>query len=188
MCRRYPIREQPNHHHAGCRTISGHIPRGCAWTVDALAAHTRKRSDAVRTRIDKAIKALRRERAAITFSSVARRAGGPQKHLRPCRTRGAIHAHRPLAAITDDIPPTTGTDNSIVAGATGPADRQRRPDRRTQSRATRPRPHHRSPPRRTRPSSALALPHRAPLPSLATLDTWRPKPATRTPALGHQHK
>jgi hypothetical protein len=26
-----------------------------------------------------------------------------------------IHAHRPLAAITDDIPPTTGTDNSIVA-------------------------------------------------------------------------
>jgi hypothetical protein len=35
----------------------------------------RKRSDAVRTRIDKAIKALRREHADITISSVARRAG-----------------------------------------------------------------------------------------------------------------
>lgn len=119
-------------------------------SLDALAAHTRKRSDAVRTRIDKAIKALRRERAAITISSVARRAGVTRKSIYArAELVALIHAHRPLAAITDDIPPTTGTDNSIVAGATGPADRQRRPDRRTQSRATRPRPHHRGPPRRT---------------------------------------
>ena len=84
-------------------------------SLDALAAHTRKRSDAVRTRIDKAIKALRRERAAITISSVARRAGVTRKSIYArAELVALIHAHRPLAAITDDIPPTTGTDNSIV--------------------------------------------------------------------------
>jgi hypothetical protein len=86
-------------------------------SVDALAAHTRKRSSAVDTRIDKALKALRREHADITISSVARRAGVTRNsiHRRP-EILALVRAQRPLTAVTDDTPaPASGTDNSIVA-------------------------------------------------------------------------
>jgi hypothetical protein len=87
-------------------------PRLAGWT-----AHTRKRSDAVRTRIDKAIKALRREHADITISSVARRAGVTRKSIHHRKDLLAqIRAHRPLTAITDDITaPTPDNDTSIIA-------------------------------------------------------------------------
>lgn len=65
-------------------------------SVDALAAHTRKRSSAVDTRIDKALKALRREHADITISSVARRAGVTRNsiHRRP-EILALVRAQRP---------------------------------------------------------------------------------------------
>lgn len=90
-------------------------------SVDALAAHTRKRSSAVDTRINKAIKALRREHADITISSVARRAGVTRKsiHRRP-DILALIRAQRPLAAVADDIAaPPPHSDSSIVAALRG---------------------------------------------------------------------
>ena len=89
-------------------------------SVDALAAHTRKRSSAVDTRIDKALKALRREHADITISSVARRAGVTRNsiHRRP-EILALIRAQRPLTAVTDDITPPPQGDNSIVAALRG---------------------------------------------------------------------
>lgn len=90
-------------------------------SLDALADHTRKRSDAVDTRIEKAIKALRREGADITISSVARRAGVTRKsiHRRPSLL-ALIRAQRPLAAVIDDIAsPATPSDTSIVAALRG---------------------------------------------------------------------
>jgi uncharacterized protein involved in exopolysaccharide biosynthesis len=71
----------------------------------------------VRTRIDKAIKALRREHADITISSVARRAGVTRKSIHhPKDLLAQIRAHRPLTAITDDITaPTPDNDTSIIA-------------------------------------------------------------------------
>ena len=79
-----------------------------------------------------------------------------------------IHAHRPLAAITDDIPPTTGTDNSIVAAlrarltakdALSPNSKPRYATATTPSRAS------------TANSTVTCASSAAPLPSLATLDT-----------------
>jgi hypothetical protein len=89
-------------------------------SLDALAAHTRKRSGSVDTRIDKAFKALRREGADITISSVARRAGVTRNSIHRRRDVVArIRAHRPLAAVTDDIPPAPGGDTSIIAALRG---------------------------------------------------------------------
>jgi predicted transcriptional regulator len=48
---------------------------------DALAAHTNKRRDAVRARIEKTLKDMRREHAQITISSVARCAGVTRKSI-----------------------------------------------------------------------------------------------------------
>ena len=48
-------------------------------SLDALAAHTRKRRDAVRARVEKALKDLRRQHADITISAVSRRAGVTRK-------------------------------------------------------------------------------------------------------------
>lgn len=85
-------------------------------SLDALAAATQTRIDRVDARIDKAIKALRREHAAITISSVARRAEVTRKSIhRRKDVLALIRAERPLAAVTDNIAPATGTDTSIVA-------------------------------------------------------------------------
>jgi hypothetical protein len=89
-------------------------------SVDALAAHTRKRSGSVDTRIDKAFKALRREGVDITISSVARRAGVTRNSIHRRKDVVArIRAHRPLAAVTDDIAPAPGGDTSIIAALRG---------------------------------------------------------------------
>jgi hypothetical protein len=48
-------------------------------SLNALAAHTRKRSDTVRTRIEKTLRDVRRQHVDITISSVSRRAGSPAK-------------------------------------------------------------------------------------------------------------
>lgn len=85
-------------------------------SLDALAAATQTRIDRVDARIDKAIKALRREHSDITISSVARRAEVTRKSIhRRKDVLAIIHAERPLAAVTDDIAPPTTADNSIVA-------------------------------------------------------------------------
>jgi hypothetical protein len=86
-------------------------------SLGALAAHTNKRSDAVRARIEKALKDMRREHAQITISSVARRAKVTRNSI---HRRGdlvaLIRAHRPLAAVDADTPPpATGAETSIVA-------------------------------------------------------------------------
>lgn len=125
-------------------------------SLDALAAHTRKRGDTVRARIEKALRDLRKQNADITISSVARRAGVTRKIIyRRDDLLALIRAHRPVAAVPDD-PPPPGTETSIVAALRGPADRQRHPDRRTQGRAARTRPHHRHPARRTRETDRTA--------------------------------
>ncbi|MBI2706601.1 MAG: hypothetical protein HYX32_15110, partial [Actinobacteria bacterium] len=65
-----------------------------------------QRSGSVDTRIDKAVKALRRDGADITISSVARRAGVTRNSIhRRKDVLARIRAHQPLAAVTDDIPP-----------------------------------------------------------------------------------
>ena len=53
-------------------------------SLAALAAHTQKRRDSVDTRALKALQVIRREKAPITLSGVARRAGvTPQSPLSP---------------------------------------------------------------------------------------------------------
>lgn len=84
---------------------------------DALAAHTRQRSDAVSARIEKALKAMRRENAEITISSVSRRAKvtRPSIHRRP-RLLALIKAHQPLEVVDNAAAPTAiGGESSIVA-------------------------------------------------------------------------
>ncbi|QZH61399.1 transposase [Mycolicibacterium farcinogenes] len=85
---------------------------------DALAAHTLKRRDAVSARIEKALKAMRREKATITISSVARRAKvtRPSIHRRP-ELLAKIKAHQPLAVVdtAPDPPAATDGDSSILA-------------------------------------------------------------------------
>lgn len=84
-------------------------------SLDALAAHTRKRRDAVRARIEKALRELRKHNATITVSSVARRAGVTRKSIyRREDLLALIYAHRPVVAVADD-PPPPGTETSIVA-------------------------------------------------------------------------
>lgn len=85
---------------------------------DALAAHTRQRRDAVSARIEKALKAMRRENAEITISSVSRRAKvtRPSIHRRP-RLLALIKAHQTLAAVDTADPPQArpNGESGIVA-------------------------------------------------------------------------
>jgi len=75
-------------------------------SLDALAAHTRKRRDTVRARIEKALRDLRKQNADITISSVSRRAGvTPKSIYRREDLVALIRAHRPVAALSDDPPP-----------------------------------------------------------------------------------
>ncbi|BBX31143.1 transposase [Mycolicibacterium mageritense DSM 44476 = CIP 104973] len=84
----------------------------------ALAAHTRRRRDAVTARIEKTLKAMRREKAAITVSSVARRAKvtRPSIHRRP-ELLAMIKAHERLSAVDTDTPPTAAAsgESGLVA-------------------------------------------------------------------------
>ncbi len=85
-------------------------------SLDALAAHTRKRSDTVRTRIEKALRDMRKQNAAITISSVSRRAGVTRKSIyRHDDLVARIRAHRPVEAVTDDPPESVDSQTSIVA-------------------------------------------------------------------------
>jgi hypothetical protein len=85
-------------------------------SLDALAAHTRKRRDTVRTRIEKALRDLRRQNADITISSVSRRAGVTRKSIYSRDDLVAlIRAHRPVTALPDDASPQPDTETSIVA-------------------------------------------------------------------------
>ena len=85
-------------------------------SLDALAAHTRKRRDTVRTRIEKALRDLRKQKADITVSSVSRRAGVTRKsiYLRDDLV-ALIRAHRPVTAVPGSPPPRHETETSIVA-------------------------------------------------------------------------
>jgi hypothetical protein len=84
-------------------------------SIDALAAHTRKRRDTVRARIEKALRELRKQNADITISSVSRRAGVTRKSIYQHDDLVAlIRAHRPVAAVPDD-PPPPDAETSIVA-------------------------------------------------------------------------
>ena len=87
-------------------------------SLDALATHTRKRRDAVRARIEKGLKDMRREHAQITISSVSRRAKVTRKSIHPPRRPGValIRAHRPLAVVdADTAAPAAGPETSITA-------------------------------------------------------------------------
>lgn len=85
-------------------------------SLDALAAHTRKRRDTVSHRVDKALRDMRRQNATITISSVSRRAGVTRKSIyRRDDLVALIRAHRPVAAVTDDPAPPPDTETSIVA-------------------------------------------------------------------------
>ena len=69
-------------------------------SLDALAAHTRKRRDTVRVRIEKALRDLRKQNADITISSVSRRAGVTRKSIyRREDLVALIRAHRPVVAV-----------------------------------------------------------------------------------------
>ena len=86
-------------------------------SLQALAAHTRKRSDTVTARIEKALKQMRRQNAEITVSSVSRRAGVTRKAIhRREDLLALIRAHRPIDAVEADAAPSTpGPESSIVA-------------------------------------------------------------------------
>ena len=75
------------------------------WAIGRGAAHTRKRSDTVRTRIEKALRDMRKQNAAITISRVSRRAGVTRKSIyRHDDLVARIRGHRPVEAVTDDPP------------------------------------------------------------------------------------
>ena len=85
-------------------------------SLDALAAHTRKRRDTVSHRVEKALRDLRRQNGTITISSVSRRAGVTRKSIYRRDDLARIRAHRPVAAVTDDAaPPAADQETSIVA-------------------------------------------------------------------------
>jgi hypothetical protein len=123
--------------------------------------YTRKRRDTVRARIEKALRDLRKQNAEITISSVSRRAGvTPQEHLPP-RRPGGSHPRTSTGCSRCRRPTTARHRNQHRRRTTGPADRQRHPDRRTQSRPARTRPHHRDTARRTRTYRRARLDGRA---------------------------
>ena len=83
-------------------------------SLNVLAAHTRKRRDTVRARIEKALRDLRKQNADITISSVGRRAGVTRRGIEHRHDPVTlIRAHRPVVAVPD--PPPPGTETSIVA-------------------------------------------------------------------------
>jgi hypothetical protein len=85
-------------------------------SLDALAAHTHKRSDTVRTRIEKALRDMRRQNAANTISSVSRRAGVTRKSIyRHEDLVAGIRAHRPIEAVTDNPRAPLEGQTSIIA-------------------------------------------------------------------------
>lgn len=86
-------------------------------SLDALATHARKRRDAVRARIEKAVKDMRREHAEITISSVSRRAKVTRKSIhRHDDLVALIRAHRPVAVVdADTAAPAAGAETSITA-------------------------------------------------------------------------
>ncbi|CPR04170.1 transposase [Mycobacterium bohemicum DSM 44277] len=92
-----------------------------------------KRRDAVRARIEKALRELRKHNATITVSSVARRAGVTRKSIyRREDLLALIYAHRPVVAV-----PTTHHRRGPKPASwlrCGPADCQGHPDRRAQGR------------------------------------------------------
>ena len=86
-------------------------------SLDALAAHTRKRSDAATARIKNALNQMRRQNAGITISSVSRRSGVSRTAIhRRKELLALIRAHQPVAAVdNDETPPPADTETSIVA-------------------------------------------------------------------------
>lgn len=87
-------------------------------SLEALAAHTRKRADAATDRIQNALKQMRRQNAEITISSVSRRSGVSRTAIhRRKELLALIRAHRPLEAVDVDTspPPAANTETSIVA-------------------------------------------------------------------------
>ncbi|KZS69757.1 hypothetical protein A4G29_01380 [Mycobacterium kansasii] len=94
-----------------------HKKIGAQASLMALAAHTQKRRDSVDTRAPKALQGLRREKADITISSVARRAGVTRKsiHNRP-KLLAQIEAHRTLAVVSDEPQSASGgAESGIIA-------------------------------------------------------------------------
>ncbi|AKP56675.1 DUF6262 family protein [Mycobacteroides abscessus] len=88
-----------------------------AASQQALDAHTQKRREHADTRIQQAIKRLRRRGAAINISTVAREAGVSRSviHRRP-GLRQQINALQPLEAVPDEpIASPAGAESSIVA-------------------------------------------------------------------------
>lgn len=94
-----------------------HKKIGAQASLKTLAAHTQKRRDSVDTRAPKALQGLRREKADITISSVARRAGVTRKsiHNRP-KLLAQIEAHRTLAVVSDEPQSASGgAESGIIA-------------------------------------------------------------------------
>ena len=83
----------------------------------ALQAHTSRRRDNVSARIERALKAMRREGADITVSAVARRANvtRPSIHRRP-ELLALIKAHQPpLTSVDSEPPQQPAGESSIIA-------------------------------------------------------------------------
>jgi hypothetical protein len=80
-------------------------------SLDALAAHTRKRSDAATARIEKALKQMCRQNAEITIGSVSRRSGVSRTAIhRRKELLALIRAHRPLEAVHTETAPPPAAD------------------------------------------------------------------------------
>ncbi|CQD02142.1 MULTISPECIES: hypothetical protein [Mycobacterium] len=86
-------------------------------SLDALARHTQMRRDSVNSRVLKALKDLRREKAPISISSVARRADVTRKSIYHRPTLLAlIETHRTVTVVPDEpAPAAAGPESSIVA-------------------------------------------------------------------------
>ncbi|AWG62453.1 transposase [Mycobacteroides abscessus] len=84
----------------------------------ALDAHTQKRREHADTRIQEAIRRLRRRGAAVNISTVAREAGVSRSviHRRP-ELRQQINALQPLEALPDEspLPAAVDIEGSIIA-------------------------------------------------------------------------
>lgn len=88
-------------------------------SLAALAAHTRRRSDAATARIRDTLNQMRRQNVEITISSVSRRSGVSRTAIhRRKELLALIRAHHPLQAVDDPgnaPPPAADTENSIIA-------------------------------------------------------------------------
>ncbi|MEZ0362873.1 DUF6262 family protein [Mycobacterium sp. pUA109] len=87
-------------------------------SLAALEAATQIRRDSVDTRALKALKELRREKAPISISSVARRARVTRKsiHRRPALL-AKIETHRTVTATPAQDPPASGSGESSIIAA-----------------------------------------------------------------------